>query len=134
MPAKLELADDNNCFACGKRNPIGLKLEFVREADEYVTYFTPAKQHQGWIGITHGGLLNTVFDEVMVRDAWDRGLNAVTAEITVRFKRPAEVGRRLRFAARIESENGRIVECSARATDHSGVLVAQAVGRLVRVE
>ena len=29
MSEKLALNDDNGCFACGKSNPIGLKLEFA---------------------------------------------------------------------------------------------------------
>lgn len=133
MSAKIELADDNGCFVCGKLNPIGLKLEFAREGDEYVTYFTPRKEHQGYVGIVHGGLVSTILDEVMVRDAWDRGLNVVTAEITVRFKRPAEISRRLRFGAKIESESARLIGCSARATDPDGMLIAEASGRLMRI-
>lgn len=35
--------DENNqwCFACGPRNPIGLKLNFREENDTYLTTFTP---------------------------------------------------------------------------------------------
>ena len=29
------------CFACGKDNPIGLKMEFTMDAEECVAYFTP---------------------------------------------------------------------------------------------
>lgn len=31
------------CFACGKDNPIGLKMEFTMDAEECVAYFTPQK-------------------------------------------------------------------------------------------
>lgn len=133
MPAKLELADDNGCFVCGKLNPIGLKLEFAVEGDEYVTYFTPRKEHQGYVGIVHGGLVSTILDEVMVRYMHELGRPAVTAEMTVRLKRAAEIGRRLRFSARIESENSRVVECSAKATSEDAGLIAEAVGRLTRI-
>ncbi|MHB9036552.1 MAG: PaaI family thioesterase [Armatimonadota bacterium] len=128
------LDDDNGCFVCGKSNPIGLKLEFEMEGDEYVTYFTPGKEHQSWLGFTHGGIVCTVLDEVMARYIYDMGHNAVTGEITVRIKHPAPTGMRLRFAGKIESENHRVINCSARATDESGNVIAEATGKMVRLK
>jgi len=117
VPSHLELGDDDGCFACGKSNPFGLKLEFDREGDEYVTYFTAQKRHQGYVGIVHGGIVSTILDEVMARYVHVLGHSAVTGEMTLRFKRPARVGQKLRFAGRIEQENSRLILCSARATD-----------------
>ncbi len=136
LPSNIELADDNGCFVCGKSNPIGLKLEFDTEGDEYVTYFTPAKEHQGWVGIVHGGIISTVLDEVMARYCHVLGYNAVTGEMTVRLKRPAGIGQKLRFAARIDEmkPNSRVILCSARATDEDGVPIAEATGKIVRVK
>jgi len=133
LPSKLELADDSWCFVCGAANPVGLKLEFAEEGEEYVTYFTPEKQHQGYLGIVHGGIVSTVLDEVMARLVHVRGLNAVTAEMTVRLKKPAPLGKRLRFAGRIDSEEGRVIQCSARATDEDGQLLAEATARMLKV-
>lgn len=120
---------------CGKANPIGLKLEFDTEGDEYVTYFTPRKEHQGWVGIAHGGIIATVLDEVMTRYCYALGYNAVTGEMTVRLKRPAGIGRRLRFAARIDEvkANSRVILCSAYATDEDGTVIAEATGKIVKV-
>lgn len=135
MPSDIRLADDNGCFVCGKSNPIGLKLEFAFEGDEYVTYFTPKKEHQGWVGIVHGGLVATVLDEVMTRSIHVRGVNAVTGEMTVRLKRPAPIGSRLRFAGKTDEmrPNSRVILASARATDEDGVVLAEATGKIVRV-
>ncbi len=133
MPGRLELADDNGCFVCGKDNPIGLKLEFCEEDGEYVTYFTPQKQHQGFVGIAHGGIVSTVLDEVMARYVYVLGHRAVTGEMTIRLKRPARVGSKIRFAGRIESENGRLIYTSATATDEDGALIAEASARMVKV-
>jgi len=133
MPSEIELNDDNGCFVCGKSNPIGLKLDFAVEGDEYVTYFTPAKEHQGWVGIVHGGIVSTVLDEVMTRSVHVRGISAVTGEISVRFRKPTPVGKRLRFAGRVESENGRVISCSARATDEDGMPLAEATAKIIKV-
>ncbi len=97
---KLGLADDDACFVCGKSNPIGLKLEFAQEGDEYVTYYTPLKVHQGYFGITHGGIVSTVLDEVMARYCRELGHKAVTGELVIRLRKPARTGARLRFAGR----------------------------------
>ncbi len=61
------LADDGYCFGCGPNNPIGLKLEFDwnSETGDYVTTYTPTREHQGWVGRIHGGLIGLVFDEVL---------------------------------------------------------------------
>lgn len=133
MADKLELIDDSWCIVCGKANPIGLRQRFVVEEDEYVTYFTPRKEHQGYKGIVHGGITSTLLDEVMARYAMDKGCYSVTAELTVRFKKPAVIGRRLRFAAKIDSSNGRSVTTSATATDDDGIVIATATGRMVKV-
>ena len=133
MPANLELTDDHWCFACGVQNPIGLKLEFVEEGDEYVTYFTPQKEHQGWRGVTHGGIISTLMDEVMARKLHVMGIRAVTGEMCVRFRKPALVGARIRFAGRIESQSGRVILTRGIATDEDGSVIAEATGKIVRV-
>lgn len=133
MPAILDLKDDNGCFACGKSNPIGLKLEFTVEGDEYVTYFSPKKEHQGWVDIVHGGIISTILDEVMARYVYKLGHNAVTGEINIRLKKPARIGERLRFAGKVESVDRRIIHTSARATDSEGNLIAEATAKMVIV-
>ena len=133
MAEKLELIDDSWCFVCGKANPIGLRQRFVMEGDEYVTYFTPNKEHQGYKGIMHGGITSTLLDEVMARYAMSKGCYSVTAELTVRFKKPGVIGKRLRFAAKVESVTGRAVNTSATATDEDGTVIATATGRMVRM-
>ncbi len=129
----MELADDQMCFVCGPRNPIGLKLKFEFDGDTYVTRFTPRPEHQGYVGVTHGGIVSTVLDEVMARLVHVLGHEAVTAELTVRLKRPAFTGRELTFVGRITGERGRIIDCAAEARDSSGALVAEATARMMKV-
>lgn len=134
MPKMLELSDDDGCFVCGRSNPIGMKLDFIEENGEYITYFTPKKEHQGYQGITHGGIISTVMDEIMARYTHILGYHAVTGEITVRLKRPAHIGNRLRFVGRILSEEGRIINCGAEATDDEGKVIATATAKMVKVK
>lgn len=130
----MQLADDQMCFVCGPKNPIGLKLEFSFIGDVYVTRFTPGPEHQGYVGVTHGGIVATVLDEVMARLVYAKGRNAVTAEITVRLKHPARTGEELLFSGWIEGERGRVIDCAAEARDSSGRVIAEAAARLLEVK
>jgi uncharacterized protein (TIGR00369 family) len=131
--AEFELLDDGWCFACGKSNPASLKLEFEKRDDEYVARFTPRREHQGYIGITHGGVIATLLDEAMARLVWADGHRAVTAEMTVRLRRPARTGEELTVAGRITGAGRRTITCSAEARNADGTVVAEATARMVKV-
>ena len=129
---ELDLADDGWCFGCGKENPAGLKLDFEVADRECVTEFIPGKEHQGWVGITHGGILSTIADETMAQLVWVKGFRTVTAEFSIKFKRPARTGVLLRAVATIEEESGRTIHCKA-VLEESGAVVAEASARMVKV-
>ena len=129
----MDLRDNGMCFACGPKNPIGLKLEFAFEDGKYVARFTPRPEHQGFEGITHGGILSTALDEAMARLVYQKGCRAVTAEMRIRLRKPAPTGKELTVSGWITSETHRMIECAAEARDAGGELIAEAVGRLVKV-
>jgi acyl-coenzyme A thioesterase PaaI-like protein len=114
------------CFACGRENPIGLRLEFRFDGDDYVTDFEVRPEHQGWAGIAHGGLLATVLDEVMARLLWEKQINAITGRLEVRFHKPVRVGERLRIRGRIIRQRPPAVETTAQALTCDGTVVAEA--------
>lgn len=116
--SELKLEDDGMCFCCGVRNPIGLKLTFQTLPGERLrTEWTPRPEHQGFQDIVHGGLVSAVLDEVMIRLLYARGIRAVTAELTTRFLRPLQAGRRYRFESRVVEDRGRIVTTEAAGFD-----------------
>ena len=131
----MELKDDRKCFVCGMDNPGGLRLVFEMDAAEKSirTEFTPAKTHQGYQDVTHGGLISTVLDEAMTKLAFQLGMDAVTGRLTVRFKRPLMVGEKVIVTGRITKESGRAIEAEARAVKEDGTAVAEAEGLLMRV-
>jgi len=130
---KTELGNDNYCFACGTANPIGLKLDFRKMDGEYVAEFTPLREHQGYVGVTHGGIIATILDEAIARFAWTEGNNAVTAEINVRFRRPVPTGDKLRVSAHLTEDAGRMIRGKSEIRDKEGRLLADAAAKLVRV-
>src|SRR5262245_461657 len=97
--AILELPHTAGCLVCGRENPHGLHLHLhVDERTGQVeTLFTPSQVHIGFEGIVHGGVLATILDEAMVwASTWQGRRFCVCGELTVRFKRSAEIGRPLK--------------------------------------
>ena len=134
LPQDLLLRDDGMCFGCGEHNPIGLRLTFWWEGDTYYTRYTPERVHQGWAGRTHGGMLSLVLDEMLSRSALERhGLDWVTAEMTVRLRKPAPVGRTLLIQARVDNVRSKLITTSAEVLDdESGSILATATAKLMR--
>ncbi len=128
--------DDQNCFVCGKKNGAGLQLEYVRDAaaGSAETRVAFPVQFQGWRSTVHGGLLATVLDETMIQAAGAAGVKCVSAEITVKYRRPALTGEPLRASARVVNSRGRIVFAEAEIADGQGQVLAQAAGKLFKVE
>lgn len=121
------------CFACGPGNPIGLKLKFAFEGGKYVARFTPRTEHQGYDNIAHGGIITTLLDEAMAKLVYTLDNLAVTAELKVRFKKPALVGKELTVIGWIESEAHRIINCAAEIRNSNGELIAEASGKMMKV-
>ena len=129
----MELRDDEYCFACGPKNPIGLHLEFRFEGDEYVADFTPEKHHQSYVGMVHGGIQVTLLDEAMAKLVWAKGIDAVTARIECRFKKPVRPGQPVRVTGRIDDNRGRLILTSAELRGPDGDVLAYAKAKMFKV-
>ena len=123
-----DLQADDYCFACGPANPHGLKLHFTfdREGRASAAAFTPGREHQGFAGLTHGGILAACLDEAMLQLAWTLGIPAVTARFEMELKKAAPTGGPLRVRGWIDEDRGRVVTARAEITDAAGELVARA--------
>ncbi len=131
----MELIDEGMCFICGKRNPIGLKVEFQvdRAALKISGVFTPKREHEGYKGILHGGLVSALLDEAMVKLLWEAGIPSVSASLEVRLAKPAKVGEPLHISGWVDSQKGKLVFTAAKIEDASGIVLAEAKARCVRV-
>lgn len=128
-----EFADDGYCFVCGPKNPAGLKLDFTCDGKSIRTRYTPLKEHQGYKDIVHGGIIATLLDEVMVKLAIELDMPAVTAQMDIRLKQAAKIGEPLIISAEIDSITRKLLEARASAATEDGTVVAEAKGKLVRV-
>ncbi len=126
----MELQGDDYCFGCGAANPEGLRLRFAvdegRRSAEAT--FTPRPEHQGYAGLTHGGIIAALLDEAMLKLCWELGIPAVTARLGVELRRPAPVGEELRVRGWIVEDKGKLVEAEAEITNSRGEVVAEGRG------
>ncbi len=130
----MEFIDDGKCFACGRENPIGLKLEFHLDADgRAVTTFSPREEYQGFAGVVHGGIVCALMDEAMAWTLILHDMMAVTVSLSARFRRPVRVGSQVTVTGEIV-KNGR-KRCALRAEvrDAEGELAAEADGTFLVV-
>lgn len=132
MPFIMKLEEDGHCFVCGKKNPCGLKLSFNLSAGKATSEFIPSALHQGYKNLTHGGIIATLLDEAMIQAALSAGMAPVTAEISVRFKKPLISGHPALIEAEIVKKGRRLIEAKAMLTSRStGDIIAEAHAKLL---
>ena len=129
----MKLEDNHKCFVCGKKNPDGLKINFKVSDNKIQAEFIPHSSLQGYANIVHGGIISTLLDEAMGKLAFELGINCLTAEINVRFKNPAYVGRKYLLTGEILRKTHRIVFAKSKMQSESDLLIAEAIGKLMVV-
>lgn len=131
-----EFTDNDYCFACGSRNPCGLHLAFVAEADRLICRGALSSHMQGWDGIVHGGIIATVLDDLMSNCLRRiHGVEAVTAELTLRYSLPAPTETELVFEAAVKERAKRIwtLVSTCRQSSPDSPVLASAKGRFVQI-
>ena len=101
--------DGANCFVCGKTNPFGLQLTFHLDDDICRSEFTPAEDHCGFDGITHGGIIFSALDDVMANWIYLKGLRAYTAKCDIRYRGSLPTGTTVLLEGRCLKNRGRLL-------------------------
>jgi acyl-coenzyme A thioesterase PaaI-like protein len=118
------------CFGCGAANPHGLHLRFYQEGRQVKTHFTLTKDHQGFQGRVHGGILTTILDETM---GWSISIQkkrmCVAAELQVRFVLPVLPYTPLLVSAEMTVDRRKVCESRGEIRDAAGQLYVWAAGK-----
>lgn len=131
----LNLVDDEHCFVCGKRNHRGMQID-IKKAVENNTCtftFTAGPTFQGYSGIVHGGILSTLLDEAMIHAVMGNKIMAVTADMRVKFLRPAPIGVVLKIAATLTGNRKNLYFARGTVMLNDGTLLAEAEGRFAKI-
>jgi acyl-coenzyme A thioesterase PaaI-like protein len=127
-----DTTDYQHCFACGKHNPYGLQMVFRLENGMIVSDFCPQKEHQGFPGIIHGGIVAAILDEALNRTTMltDHPTWTMTGRLEIRYRRYVPYGPLLRVCASLEKERGRMAQASGLLTlaDDKCTILAEAQG------
>lgn len=92
----------------GELNPFSMGARYFRDGDESVGHVTLGPCFEGPPGRVHGGVICSVFDEVLGSVFRAMGTaSAFTGELSVRFEQPAPLGVPLEFRGRLVDSNGR---------------------------
>ena len=127
--------DDNYCFACGKNNPQGLKMDITRADGWAEACVVLNREHQGWRKIAHGGMVATLLDEIMAHAVIHKVPQSVTAELKVRFKQAAPVETPLLVRGEIVKQTSRVIVARAELRlEETGQLLAQAESKFLVVK
>ena len=108
--------DGSNCYVCGKSNPLGLQLTFRLEGDVCRSEFTPADNHCGFDGVTHGGIIFSALDDVMANWIYLKGMRAYTAKCEIRYKGPLPTGTQVVLEGHCLKNRGRLIMMQGKMT------------------
>jgi uncharacterized protein (TIGR00369 family) len=133
---KLEPKDGNHCFGCGAANEAGMKLPFELDLDDRRTRgrFILGANYAGGAGFAHGGIIAVVLDEAMGKLSKLTEERAVTAEMSIEYKRPVPVDQEIAVEGWQEEEKGRNKFRAAEIRDTQGNLLAHGKGRFVVID
>src|SRR5579871_1165326 len=126
----------NHCFACGKDNDEGMKLQFYldEQARHAVCEFILSQRYTGPPGHAHGGIIAVILDEAMGKVNKLHNVLALTSDITVQYLKPVPLNKPLRVEARGVSVRGRRHINAAEILNRRGEVLARSRGTFVAID
>jgi uncharacterized protein (TIGR00369 family) len=128
----MDLEIDRHCFVCGPENASGLQARFQCSEGRAEGRCLPRTEHQGYTGVSHGGVLAALLDEAMVYAAATLGHWAATVELSIRYSQPALTGAPVTVRAEVLRHRRTLVECRAEVRGEDGAVLASATGKLLQ--
>ena len=111
---------------------MGLNIRFRLDGDVCRAEFTPGDEHVGYDGVTHGGILFSLLDDVMANVVFLQGERCFTAKAEVRYRQPLPTGTLVRLEGWQERRKGRLAMLAGRVIRvDDETIVAEASGRFM---
>jgi acyl-coenzyme A thioesterase PaaI-like protein len=119
----------NRCFVCGPGNARGLNVRFRIEDGICRAECTPGPEHIGYEGVTHGGIVFSLLDDVMANWLWLQGHKCFTARADIRYRAALPAETAVRVEGRLVKRKGRLAQMAgALWRVDTGELIAEATG------
>ena len=107
------------CFGCGPMNEKGLRIRSFAHGEEVVCEWQPQSYHEAFPGMLNGGIIGTLMDchcnwtaayHLMKRNQLDHAPCTVTADYSIKLRRPTPTDAPLKLIARVvESTEDRVI-------------------------
>lgn len=123
MVELLRRSSGDRCFACGRGNACGLRMDgFATREGDITARFATRPDFQGTTGSLHGGVAAAALDEILVwAGILQEKVLTVTGKLELRYGRPLENGgEELEVRARVEQRRGRRLTVSGELHDADG--------------
>ncbi|MDY6787271.1 MAG: PaaI family thioesterase, partial [candidate division WOR-3 bacterium] len=130
------LPEYKGCFACGRDNPAGLRLNFKydRDLQEVFAYFNLDERYIGFNDVLHGGILSTVADDAMAWSAMIRTNNlCLTKNLEIEFLMPGKPRTDYTVRARSKPLDERTVQSQASIVSNRGKIIVKAQSRFMQL-
>ncbi|MCY4658096.1 MAG: PaaI family thioesterase [Gammaproteobacteria bacterium] len=119
----------NKCFVCGPGNQRGLNIRFSLRDDTCTAEWTSVPEFMGYDGVTHGGILFCLLDDVMANLLFLKGEVCVTARADVRFRNPLGIGEVVDLESRLQTRRGRLAVIEGKiVTRNNPTVIAESTG------
>ena len=133
----ISLIDNNHCFVCGKKNPLGLNIpvkEYIKGNTVSFTWL-PNENHQSYAGIVHGGILATLLDEAMGYAVMGEGITRriVTLEYKLNYRHPTPVGLPLKVIASMGEKRHKVISAKGTIYSLDGTILVEATGKFYEI-
>jgi acyl-coenzyme A thioesterase PaaI-like protein len=116
----------------GPANPLSPPMTVEVDPDGSIhSEITMRPIHEGPPGGVHGGWVAALLDQLLGAANIAYGVGAMTAELTIRYRKPTPIGVPLTLRARTDSIEGRKVSTSGEIIA-GGVVTAEAHGLFIR--
>lgn len=97
------------CVVCSPSNPMGLGQDFLVLPDGSVEgRFLAREVFEGYSGLLHGGVTAALLDGAMTNCLFARGVEAMTAELSVRYRGPVMARGEIEVRAWVTGARGRL--------------------------
>jgi hypothetical protein len=107
----------DNSPLSGPANPLAPPLTMRMEGGEVLAWAEFGLAYEGPPGHVHGGFVAASFDEVLGMAQSATGNPGMTGTLTVRYRRPTPLFKRVEFRGRVERVDGRKIFTSATLSD-----------------
>ena len=135
---KLRQPTSLHCFACGKNNPLGLKLEWFNDYEnkQIETTFTLSDDYCSYPGTVHGGIIATILDETSGRAILlDNDFNRlmVTLKMEVVYKHNTPTNTPLKAVGRVLRDGGSHAQVEGEIILPDGTVSAKCTSILFKI-